>query len=177
MLSRAMRSCVAACQVLAALGYSGAAAAADTMVGIDADGAIPTTGGNLLGGGGGFGIRLGAQLHLPALRVAGEIGYGYEHLFANQAPSDWTTHRAFAGARLGVGELLVPFAFAHLGYGWRSTPDSSYGGSGAAFDGGLGLDLNLGFIAVGAHLGYAYIDAQPMPPQWIIAGLDGAIVF
>jgi len=64
-----------------------------------------------------------------------------------------------------------------VGYGWRSTPDSSYGGNGIAFDGGLGLDINLGIVAFGGHVGYAYIDAQPAAPQWVILGLDGAIIF
>ncbi|MGA2448903.1 MAG: hypothetical protein ABTD50_09530 [Polyangiaceae bacterium] len=40
-----------------------------------------------------------------------------------------------------------------------------------------GLDLNLGIIAVGAHVGYAVLEAQPASPQWVIAGLDGTIVF
>lgn len=163
--------------VVASLGWPSCARAADTAIGVDLDGALPTTENRLLNGGGGFGVRLGEQMHLPALRLTGEIGYGYERLFADQAPSDWTTHRAFAGARIGLGELLVPFAFAHVGYGWRVTSDSSFGGSGVALDGGLGLDLNLGFIAAGAHVGYAWIDAQPAAPQWVILGLDGTLVF
>jgi hypothetical protein len=152
-------------------------AQAKTAIGVDADGALPVNSNHLLNGGGGFGVRIGDELHLPLIRLTPEVGYGYEHLFADRAPSDWTTHRIFAGARLGVGELLVPFVFAHVGYGWRSTPDGSYGGNGTAFDLGAGLDLSLGFIAVGAHVGYATIDAQPATPQWIILGLDGTIVF
>jgi hypothetical protein len=78
-------------------------------------------------------------------RGRGEIGYGYERLLlAEQAPSDWTTHRAFVGGRIGVGELLVPFVFGHVGYGWHDPSDSSYGGNGIALDGGVGLDVNLG---------------------------------
>jgi hypothetical protein len=79
------------------------ASAADTTIGLDADGALPTTDNRLLDGGGGFGIRLGSQAHLSMLRLTGEIGYGYERLFADQAPSDWTTHRAFIGGRVGIG--------------------------------------------------------------------------
>jgi hypothetical protein len=162
---------------LAALVTPSVARAADTAIGVDADGAIPTTESNLLDGGGGFGVRLGSQTHLPLLRLTGEIGYGYERLFADKAPSDWTTHRAFVGGRIGVGELLVPFVFGHVGYGWRVTSDSSYGGNGIALDGGVGLDVNLGILAVGGHVGYAFIDAQPSAPQWVILGLDGTLVF
>lgn len=154
-----------------------AVANTDTAVALDLDGALPTTGDSLLLGGGGFGVRLGSQHHWPLLRFTGEIGYGYMRLLAERAPRDWTTHRLVAGARLGIGELLVPFAFAHVGYGWRNTADDSYGGGGLAFDGGIGLDLNLGFLAAGAHVGYASIAAQPVHPEWIILELDGTIVF
>lgn len=174
---RALRRAAAFSTVSLSLVAAPGLASADPFIAADADGAFPTTGSNLLNGGGGFNVRLGSQMHLPLLRLAGEVGYGYEHLFAYQAPSDWTTHRAFAGARLGVGELLVPFVFGHVGYGWRTTPDNSYSGSGVAFDAGAGLDLNLGIIAVGGHLGYAVIEAQPATPQWVIAGLDATIVF
>lgn len=176
MTCRTLRRAAALSVVLAFI-VMPSVAHANLFFGVDADGAFPTTGSNLLNGGGGFNVRIGSQTHLPALRVAGEVGYGYEHLFADRAPSDWSTHRVFAGARLGVGELLVPFVFGHFGYGWRDTPDSSFGGDGIALDGGAGLDLNLGIIAVGGHVGYAVIEAQPASPQWVIAGLDGTIVF
>jgi len=39
------------------------------------------------------------------------------------------------------------------------------------------VDINLGFVAVGGHLGYASIAAEPVRPQWVILGLDGAIIF
>jgi hypothetical protein len=51
------------------------------------------------------------------------------------------------------------------------------GGNGVAFDGGLGMDIRLAFIAFGGHVGYATIDAQPSAPQWVILGLDAAIIF
>jgi len=142
-MNRKPRSAAVAVIVATLLAWARGASAADTAIGLDADGALPTTGNSLLNGGGGFG----------------------------------TTHRAFVGGRVGVGELLVPFAFAHAGYGWRVTSDSSYGGNGIALDGGVGLDVNLGIIAAGAHVGYAFIDAQPSAPQWVILGLDGTLVF
>ena len=166
-----------AATVVAALLTVSGRAHADPFIGVDADGALPVNANNLVNGGGGFGIRAGEQIHVPLLRVAGEIGYGYEHLFAEEATSDWTTNRVFAGARLAIGELVTPFAFAHVGYGWRNTSDNSYGGGGVAFDGGLGLDINLGIVAFGGHVGYAFINAQPVTPQWVILGLDATIVF
>jgi hypothetical protein len=160
---------------LAATTFASAARASGTEIGVDVDGALPVNT-SLLNGGGGFGIRLGEEFHVPLLRLTPEVDYGYMHLFASQAPSDWTTNRIQGGLRLGLGELVVPFAFVHMGYGWRSTPDSSYGGGGLAFDAGLGLDINLGIVSFGAHAGYATIDAQPASPQWVILGLDAAVV-
>jgi hypothetical protein len=161
--------------VAAATTLSTMAHADGTEIGVDVDGALPVNT-HLLNGGGGFGIRLGEEYHLPLVRLTPEVGYGYMRLLHDQAPSDWTTHRVEGGLRLGVGELLVPFAFAHVGYGWRSTADSSFGGDGLAFDAGLGLDINLGIISFGGHAGYATIEAQPASPQWVILGLDAALV-
>jgi hypothetical protein len=150
---------------------------ADPAVGLDLDGAFATTPNSLVSKGGGFGVRLGSQKRFPLVRLSGELAYGYMRLSADRAPSDWTTHRVEGGARLGVGELLVPFAFAHVGYGWRNTSDGSFGGDGVAFDAGAGLDVNLGFIAFGGHVGYALVDAGPAHPEWVIVGLDGTLVF
>ena len=161
----------------AALGANGRPAHAATAIGVDVDGAIPIDTKGRVNGGGGFGVRVGESFRLPFLRLTPEIGYAYAHLFADRAPSDWTTHRVLVGARVSVGELLVPFAFVHVGYGWRSTPDSSYGGEGAALDAGIGLDIALPIIAFGAHVGFAGIAAQPVPPIWVILGLDATLVF
>lgn len=169
------RIATVALAVLAGFSYAREAHAGGTEIGVDADGAVPVNT-NLLNGGGGFGVRLGEEFHVPLLRLTPEVGYGYMHLFASHAPSDWTTNRVVGGLRLGVGELLVPFAFAHVGYGWRNTPDNSFGGNGVAVDAGAGLDLNLGIVSVGLHAGYATIDAQPASPQWVILGIDAALV-
>ena len=72
--------------------------------------------------------------------------------------------------------LLVPFAFGHVGYGWRQTPDASYAGDGLAYDVGLGLDLNLWIVSFGGHVGYAAIGTPTPSPQWVILGLDAALV-
>ncbi len=147
------------------------------MIAADAEGAIPTTPSALVGGGGGFGLRLGEQFHLPLLRLTAEAGYAYALLVKENAPSDWTVHRVQIGGRLGLGELIVAFVFAHGGYGWRVSHDDAYGGSGFAYDAGLGVDLNLGFFALGVHAAYNHVDAQPVPPQWVSLGVDATVVF
>jgi hypothetical protein len=147
------------------------------MIAVDLDGAIPTTQSALLSGGGGFGVRLGDQFHLPLVRIAVETGYAYAQLLKENAPADWTIHRALLGGRVGLGELIVVSAFAHGGYGWRFTHDNSYGGSGLALDGGLAVDLSLGPLSLGVHGAYNHVDAQPVAPEWISLGLQAAIVF
>jgi hypothetical protein len=163
--------------IAATIAFASGSARADTMIAVDGEGAIPTTPSALLSGGGGLGLRLGDQFHLPLLRLAIEAGYAYALLARENAPSDWTIHRVQLGGRLGVGELIVAFVFAHGGYGWRVSHDDSYGGSGFAYDAGLGVDLNLGFFALGVHGAYNHVDAQPVPPQWVSLGVDATVVF
>ena len=140
-----------------------------------------TASGNSLGGGTGFKVRVGAQFHVPLLRFTPEVGYGFQHFFAvddGGTAYDWNTHRVIAGARLGLGEILVPSVYAHVGYGWRRTDDpvvSQVGGT--AFDAGAALDLRLiPFLGLGAHAEYATIDARPYVPQWLAIGLHADIV-
>jgi hypothetical protein len=171
------RSLVPVVLALASCGLVSRSARADTMIAVDAEGAIPTTPSALLSGGGGFGVRLGEQLHLPLVRLTVEAGYAYAQLVKEDAPANWTIHRAQLGGRLGLGELIVASLFAHGGYGWRFTHDDSYGGGGFAYDAGLAVDLNLGFLSLGVHGAYNHVDAQPVPPQWISLGVDAAVVF
>lgn len=161
----------------ATVGLASQPAIAGTEIGADLDGALPVDSHGTLDGGGGFGIRLGHQIHLPGLRLTPEAGYGYMHLFGANGWPDVTTHRIEGGLRLGLGELIVPFAFLHAGYGWRVGSAPVTGGGGLAVDGGIGLDLVLGPLSVGGHLGYASIAVDPNDPKWVILGLDGAIVF
>ena len=163
--------------VFATVALASQQAHAGTEIGADLDGALPVNSQGTLDGGGGFGIRLGQQIHLPALRVTPELDYGYMHLFGANGWPDVTTHRIEGGLRLGVGELLVPFAFLHAGYGWRVSSAPVTGGGGFAIDTGIGLDLTLGPLSVGGHVGYASIGVDPNDPKWVILGLDGAIVF
>lgn len=152
-------------------------ARAGTELGVDFDGALPVDSHGTLDGGGGFGVRLGHQIHLPAVRLTPELDYGYMHLFGADGWPDVTTHRIQGGLRLGIGEILVPFAFVHAGYGWRVSSLPVTGGGGLAVDAGVGLDVSLGPLSVGGHVGYASIAVDPNDPKWVILGLDGAIVF
>lgn len=139
-------------------------------------------GGSSLSGGRGFKVRVGDQIHLPLLRLTPEVGYAFDHLFASNDVGTsyaWDTHRVFAGARLGLGEILVPTLYGHVGYGWRLNDDPTVGeGSGMAFDAGFALDLHLlPILGFGAHIEYAMIDSTPYTPHWLALGLHADLAF
>ena len=119
---------------------------------------------------------------LPAMWRVLKLGYGYEHLYASNVASDafaWDTHRAFAGARLGLGYILVPTIYGHVGYGWRSTGDVLVANaSGMTYDVGGALDLHIiPHIGIGAHAEYNVFSAQPYSTQWVALGLHADIEF
>jgi hypothetical protein len=135
-----------------------------------------TAANNSLGGGTGFKVRVGEQLHFPFLRVVPEIGYGYEHFFAEDSSGtayDWNTHRLIGGLRIGLGEVIVPMIYGHVGYGWRMTGDPSVPQvGGVAADGGVAVDLHIiPHLGLGVHGEYGMIDARPYVPQWVAIGV------
>lgn len=156
-------------------------------IAFDGEGAVPLMdrrfqSGNDLSGGGGFKVRVGEQFRFPRLRFTPEIGYGFDHLFATDDVGSayaWDMHRAFAGARLGFGRLVVPTFYGHLGYGWRDTGDPTVNqASGVAFDLGFALDFHfIPHLGFGAHVEYAAIDAQPYTPRWVALGLHADLAF
>jgi hypothetical protein len=164
------------------------AAEAAPSIGVDLEGAIPlnapTRDADSLQGGSGFKVRFGYQLHVPLLRITPEIGYGFDRLFGegNDAYQGygWNMHRMFAGMRLGIGAIVVPTVYAHVGYGWRTTDDPEVPeGNGLAFDGGFALDLHLiPHLGFGAHAEYATIaTGGGTTPQWLALGLHVDVEF
>jgi hypothetical protein len=158
------------------------------QLGADLEGAVPV-GVNVPGnadtlkGGGGFKLRIGEQFRFPGLRLTPEVGFAYDHLWADDALGNtwgWDMNRIFAGGRLSFGNILVPVIYAHVGYGWRQTADTNLGtpdGGGLAYDLGGALDLRIiPHLGLGAHIEYAAIDI-PYQPQWVAAGLHADIVF
>jgi hypothetical protein len=154
---------------------------AGPVVGADVEVPVPvgvsTHDADSVGTGAGFKIRLGDTIHVPLIRITPEIGYALDYLSGSgndSASYGWTLQRTFVGARLGIGELIVPLGYAHVGYGWRTTADPSVPeGDGLAVDGGLALDLHLiPHLGFGAHAEYATIlTGNPTRPQWLAFGL------
>jgi hypothetical protein len=158
------------------------------QLGFDLEGAfpvgvnVPGNNQNDLKGGGGFKVRVGEQLRFPGIRFTPEVGYGFDHLWANDDAGNqfgWDMNRLFVGGRLAFGRILVPVVYAHIGYGWRQTPDAEITGStgGLAYDVGGALDLHVvPHFGFGAHLEYSAIDI-PFQPQWVAVGLHADFLF
>jgi len=99
--------------------------------------------------GGGGALRLGRQYGLVLVSLTPEIGGSYR-AFAGDAETK--LYSGFLGGRLGIGQIIEPSIFAHVGVahvsGWekRTAP---------ILDGGLALDLTLlPLINLGVHGAY-----------------------
>ncbi len=117
-----------------------------------------------LGTGAGFDFRAGYRFKIPYQHIAitPELSAGYTDLAAHLI-------RIRPGLRVGLGRLLVPYAYGHVGYGWTSfdpigtrdtSPNATFVSSqGFSFDFGAGLDVTiLRRLTVGAHIGYNVVN-------------------
>jgi len=158
------------------------------VIGVDVEGAVPvnipqSSDGNNLKGGGGIKLRVGEQIRLGrGIRLIPELGYGYDHLFANDDAGNsysWDMNRVFGGVRLSFGRWLVPVLYAHAGYGWRASGDPNVPNEGGlALDAGGALDLRvIPHFGIGAHLEYSTIAAGSYAPDWVALGLHADITF
>jgi len=153
-------------------------ARADTTIGADLDLHVPLEINNV-NTGGGFGIRLGQELHLPLVAINPEIGFNYV-TFSKDAPPK--LYRVIAGARLGFGELMRFGVMAHVGFGhvsWEPAPNN-YSHSGLTYDAGMFIELTaLPLLNIGLHGAYnrmAGEDEQPDTLHWLTFGLHATLV-
>jgi hypothetical protein len=154
------------------------AARADTTIAGDLDLHVPVSI-NGVGTGGGFGIRLGQELHLPLLSINPEIGFTYASFSKDEPPK---IYRGIAGVRVGMGELLRIGVMAHVGFGYVSWEpkqrDVSH--SGLTYDAGLFLEFTaLPLLNIGVHAAYnrmAADEGQPSALQWMQLGLHATLV-
>lgn len=138
--------------------------------------------------GAGFDFRAGHRFRIPYQHIAitPELAAGYTDLGAHLI-------RVRPGLRVGIGRLLVPYAYGHFGWGWtgfdplgsrNTSPNpllvSSHGFS---FDFGAGLDVTiLRRLTVGAHLGYNVVNVGPTErtvldwrAKWMSFGLNATL--
>jgi hypothetical protein len=126
--------------------------------------------------GGGFGIRLGQELHIPPLEFTPEIGFTYHGFSGTYGPQ---IYRGIFGARLGIGEILRPGAFAHVGFG-HFVPTIGDNQNAFTWDAGGFLDLTIvPFLNVGIHGSYDHVDADYGSGAYAFAtfGLHADLVF
>lgn len=159
-------------------------ARASTTLAGDLDAQIPVSVDGV-GTGGGFGIRLGTQLHVPLLSINPEIGFTYAQ-FSKEYPPQ--VYRGIVGLRVGLGELLRIGVLAHFGFGYvswdrgylSSSDRADLTHSGTTYDiGGFFEVTALPLLNIGVHAVYNRIaddHDQPDPLHWLQLGVHAALV-
>jgi hypothetical protein len=148
---------------------------ADTVIAGDLDYARPID--SNAGSGGGFGIRLGHQYRAPFLSLTPELAFTY-HGFSGGRGLD--VYRGLAGLRLGIGEIIRPGVFGHIGAGWPVLNQAEPDGGGARFtyDFGAFLDFTvLPVFNIGVHAAYNHLFGDVGGLSWLTVGPHAALVF
>jgi hypothetical protein len=148
---------------------------ADTAIAGDLDYAAPID--SVANAGGGFGIRLGQQLDVSPLVLTPELAFTYHGFSGDFAPA---VYRGTAGLRLGVGEVIRPGIFGHLGIGRMTVdspgPDLSH--TAFTWDAGVFLDLTvLPLLNIGVHGAFNHLNGDVSSFEWVTVGAHAALVF
>jgi hypothetical protein len=99
--------------------------------------------------GGGGALRLGQKFDLLLLSLTPEIGGGYHAFGGDESTKVYT---GFLGGRFGVGKIIEPSIFGHLGLGHVDGLESR---TAPVMDAGLAIDFTLlPLIDLGLHAGY-----------------------
>jgi hypothetical protein len=155
-MHRTQTKCLAAAALLSGLSLLSRRARADDATVLAAD--LDVTGGIQERGvttGQGGNIRLGHKFDAVILSLTPEFGVAY-HRFAGLADARLT--QGIVGARVRVGKVIEPGAYAHIGYGSldvNGAAASMDSMSGLSADAGVLLDLTLlPVLDLGLHAGY-----------------------
>lgn len=155
-------------------------ASAEWQLAVDANAIFPT---GELDNGTGFGMdgRLGYILPIPGYLVP-EVEVGFVD-FAEPDNNDPSVSawRALAGVRLGVGTILRPHVFGHIGYGNISVEepnDDFFDGrnpltddSAFAWDAGVGIDVTiLPILDIGVQGAYNRVETDEAVKWWSAGG-------
>lgn len=144
---------------------------ADMVLSLDGDYVVPI-GEDDMDPGYGVGVRGGPRLDLKVLTLTPELVAEYRDLGGVSQPR---IYQGMGGARLGVGAVIRPEVFAHIGVGHVTFDRVFDDRTSLAADVGLGLDLTiLPFINVGAHGAYNVLAGSPTL-RW--ANLGGHVTF
>lgn len=148
-------------------------ALAQVPIALDLDYALPVDAGPT-GDGFGGALRFGPQLDLAILKLTSEISAGI-HDFSG--PAGPTMFRGVIGARLGLGVLVRPSIYGHVGVGhanFDATPDLTQ----LTLDLGAALDFSVvpGF-ELGAHAAYDFLFGDGTTSSFGFLALGGHLTF
>lgn len=124
--------------------------------------------------GGGGALRLGREFDLLLVSLTPEVGAGY-HGFGGS--SDAKLYSGFLGGRLGIGKIIEPSVFAHVGI---ARLEGVVPRTAPILDAGLALDFTLlPLIDLGVHGAYNVMmpkdDGSAL--KFVILGAHAALVF
>jgi hypothetical protein len=129
-----------------------------------------------VGSGAGFGLRLGQQFRLPPIiTLTPELAYTY-HDFSPLP----VAYRGVVGLRLGLGEILRPGVFAHLGIARLNQESPAPSVTDFSYDAGAFLDFTLlPFVNFGGHAAYNAVEVSGGDPRfaWVTLGVHIELVF
>lgn len=171
--------CFGAVAAAAALLAWPRSAAADTVIGLDLN-FNDAIGGDDAESGAGVDLFFGPRLDLTILTLTTELSAGFHEFGGDFDP---TVYRGMAGGRLGIGVIIRPSVFAHVGVGHLRFDDVFDGGRDGRthFAGDLGAALDftiLPLIDLGVQGSYNFIagDGDYDAFEWLQAGVHVTFV-
>lgn len=148
-------------------------AAAETVLGVDLN-FNDAIAGDDASSGAGVDLYFGPRLDLTILTLTTELSGGF-HDFGG--PFDPTVYRGMAGGRLGIGVVVRPSIFAHIGVGHLRYDDLDDGGrdgrTNLAGDLGAALDFTLlPLVDIGVQGSYNRVAGDDAEDafEWLQAG-------
>lgn len=149
---------------------AGIAVAADLKLGVPLGGGLS----DMLDIGYGIDGRLGYNLSLAVIEVQPELVVGYMG-FGDEGDGSklW---RGMVGGRAALGLGLMPFVYAHIGYGSFSPGFGGDSNSAVTYDVGGGLDFSIPIINIGISGGYNVMQTET-EVTWFDLGIHAQISF
>ena len=151
----------------------------DLNLGLDT-GDLPIDSGGIAPG---ASLRLGYELPLPVVRIIPEAQLGFSQFTEDdQGNPTQSVLVGRAGVRVGIGGVIGPALYAHVGYARIDGEGSDFvvQSSGLSYDAGLSVDFTLlPIINLGVHGGINAIvdDGREKTFQWFDIGIHAEVNF
>jgi hypothetical protein len=147
-----------------------------TMLSADLD--YGQSAGSGIGGGWGFGIRIGQRFHVPLVALDPELGFTFHDFTQGLEPK---MYRGILGLRLGFLEIVRPGVYGHIGIGRIDfSVASELSHTAFTYDFGAFVEVTLiPLLDIGVHVSYDgiasgdHVDAV----NWVTVGGHVALVF